>query len=148
VVPRFTGGQTHYFPGFNAKNTGDREKLKLEIKKLVREEIGLEAIVRTKCSPGLVCKAYHGNFSFQEPDILVLPNVPRDASYCIDLGIESDLPNNLAVIQTCMLFTSTKGERLIRVMTTCLPVTRKIAEVFYAVDQLSLAKAMVCQGIY
>jgi protein transport protein SEC24 len=147
VIPRFTGGQTHYLAGFSAKNAGDREKLKLEIKKLVREEVGLEAIVRTKCSPGLVCKAYHGNFSFQEPDILVLPNVPRDASYCIDLAIERDLQGDLAFIQTCMLFTSIKGERLIRVMTSCLPVTRKIAEVFYSVDQMSMARAMAFRGI-
>ncbi|KAG1062445.1 hypothetical protein G6F42_027423 [Rhizopus arrhizus] len=48
VIPRFTGGQMHYYPGFNASNMGDREKLKLEIMKLVPEEIGLEAIVRTK----------------------------------------------------------------------------------------------------
>lgn len=147
MIPRFTGGQTHYFPGFSAKNAGDREKLGQEIKKLVREDVGLEAIVRTKCSPGLTCKAYHGNFSFQEPDILVLSNVPRDATYCVDLGIERDLPGDWAFIQTCMLFTSSKGERLIRVMTTCLPVTRKIAEVFYAADQMSMTRAIAFRGI-
>lgn len=146
VIPRFTGGQMHYYPGFNASNMGDREKLKLEIMKLVPEEIGLEAIVRTKCSPGLACKLYHGNFSFQLPDILVLPNVPRDASYCIDLSIEKELQGDLAYFQTCMLYTSSAGERFIRVMTTCLPVTRKITELFYAVDQQSAVRAMAFQG--
>ncbi|KAL7316195.1 COPII subunit, variant 4 [Mucor circinelloides] len=147
VIPRFTGGQTHYYPGFNASNMGDREKLKLEIMKLVPEEIGLEAIVRTKCSPGLACKLYHGNFSFQLPDILVLPNVPRDASYCIDLSIEKELQGDLAYFQTCMLYTSSAGERFIRVMTTCLPVTRKITELFYAVDQQSAVRAMAFQAL-
>ncbi|KAI8642127.1 Sec23/Sec24 trunk domain-containing protein [Parasitella parasitica] len=147
VIPRFTGGQTHYYPGFNANNMGDREKLKLEIKKLVKEEVGLEAILRTKCSPGLACKLYHGNFSFQLPDILVLPNVPRDASYCIDLCIERELQGDLAYIQTCMLYTSSAGERLIRVMTTCLPVTRKITQLFYAVDQQSTVRAMAYQAL-
>jgi protein transport protein SEC24 len=145
-VPRFTGGRTHYYPGFNSKNQGDREKLKLEIKHLVKEEIGLEAIIRTRCSPGLVCKSFHGNFSFQEPDIMVLPTVPRDASYCVDLSIERELQGDLAYIQTCMLFTTSFGERCIRVMTTCLPVTRKITEVFYNVDQLSSVRAMAYQG--
>ncbi|CAO3653770.1 unnamed protein product [Mucor fragilis] len=147
VIPRFTGGQTHYYPGFNASNIGDREKLKLEIKKLVKEEIGLEAIVRTKCSPGLACKLYHGNFSFQLPDILVLPNVPRDASYCVDLSIERELQGDLAYLQTCMLYTSSAGERFIRVMTTCLPVVRKITELFYNVDQQSAVRAMAYQAL-
>lgn len=145
-MPRFTGGQTHYYPGFNAHNQGDREKLLLEIKKLMKEEIGLEAIIRTRCSPGLVCKSYHGNFSFQEPDIFVLPNVPRDASYCVDLAIERELQGDLAYVQTCMLFTTSFGERCIRVMTTCLPVTKKITDVFYAADQSSCVRAMAYQG--
>lgn len=147
VLPRFSGGQTHYYPGFNSKNQGDREKLKLEIKKLIKEEIGLEAIVRTRCSPGLVGQAYHGNSSFQEPDILVLPNVPRDGSYCVDLTIERELQGDLAHIQTCMLFTTSFGERCIRVMTTCIPITKKIADVFYYADQVSCVRAMAYQAI-
>lgn len=80
------------------------------------------------------------------PDILVLPNVPRDASYCIDLCIERELQGDLAYMQTCMLYTSSLGERFIRVMTTCLPITRKITELFYAVDQQSAVRAMTYQG--
>lgn len=115
---------------------------------MVKEEIGLEAIIRTKCSPGLVCKSYHGNFSFQEPDILVLPNVPRDGSYCVDLSIERELQGDLAYVQTCMLFTTSFGERCIRVMTTCLPVTRKITDIFYSADQLSCVRSLAYQGIF
>ncbi|RCI06243.1 COPII subunit, partial [Rhizopus stolonifer] len=147
VLPRYTGGQMHYYPGFNAKNQGDKEKLKLEIEKLIKEEVGLEAIVRTRCSSGIVCKAYHGNFSFQEPDILVLPNIPRDLSYCIDLAIEKEIQTEFVSIQTCMLFTTSAGERIIRVMTTCLPVTKKVTEVFYGIDQMSLVRAINYQAI-
>ncbi|KAG2235504.1 hypothetical protein INT48_007902 [Thamnidium elegans] len=147
VLPRFTGGQTHYYPGFSSKNQGDREKLNLEIKKLVKEEIGLEAIIRTKCSPGIVCKSYHGNFSFQEPDILVLPNVPRDGSYCMDLAIERELRGEYAYVQTCMLFTTCFGERCIRVMTTCIPVTKRVTDVYYAVDQLCCVRSLAYQAI-
>lgn len=45
-----------------------------------------------------------------------------------------------------MLYTSSLGERFIRVMTTCLPITRKITELFYAVDQQSAIRAMAYQG--
>lgn len=118
----------------------------MEIKKLIKEEIGLEAIIRTKCSPGIVCKSYHGNFSFQEPDILVLPNVPRDGSYCTDLAIERELQGEYAYVQTCMLFTTCFGERCIRVMTTCIPVTKRVTDVYYAADQLSCVRSLAYQG--
>ncbi|KAI9484105.1 MAG: Sec23/Sec24 trunk domain-containing protein [Benjaminiella poitrasii] len=149
VLPSLTGGETHYFPGFSAGNQSDRLKLKSEICKLIREEVGLEAIMRTKCSPGLICTAYHGHFSFQSPDILVLPNVSRSGSYCIDLDIErrKGLRGDFGYLQTCLLFTTSKGERIIRVMTTCLPVTKNMTDVFYKADQMSIAKAISCRAI-
>ncbi|KAI8358418.1 hypothetical protein BD560DRAFT_437722 [Blakeslea trispora] len=147
VLPKYTGGQTHYYPGFNSKNQGDREKFRLEIEKLIKEQIGLEAIARTRCSPGLVCSAYYGNFSFQEPDILVMPNVSRDGSYCIDLAIDKDIQDNFVSIQTCMLLTTSQGQRIIRVMTTCLPVTKQVTELFYSADQLSVIRSLAYQAL-
>ncbi|KAI8350611.1 Sec23/Sec24 trunk domain-containing protein [Choanephora cucurbitarum] len=147
VLPKYTGGQTHYYPGFNAKNPCDREKFKQEIEKLMKEQIGLEAIVRTRCSPGLVCSAYYGNFSFQEPDILVLPNVSRDGSFCMDLMIDRDIQEEFVSIQTCMLLTTSEGERIIRVMTTCLPVTKYVTELFYSADQFSIARSLAYQAL-
>ncbi|KAI8875971.1 protein transport protein SEC24 [Backusella circina FSU 941] len=147
VVPKFTGGQTHYFPGFNSHNNGDRDKLKHEIQKLLQEEIGLEAIMRTRCSPGLVAKEFHGNFTYQEPDILVLPNVPRDGSYCIDLSIERELQGDFAYMQTCMLFTTSFGERCIRVMTISLPIAKGYSEIFQSADQVGIVRALTHQAI-
>jgi protein transport protein SEC24 len=112
----------------------------------LQEEVGLEAIMRTRCSPGLITREFHGNFTYQEPDILVLPNVPRNGSYCIDLSIERELQGDFAYMQTCMLFTTCFGERCIRVMTVALPIAKGLSEVFQSADQVGIARALTHQG--
>jgi protein transport protein SEC24 len=102
--------------------------------------------MRTRCSPGIVTREFHGNFTYQEPDILVLPNVPRNGSYCIDLSIERELQGDFAYMQTCMLFTTCFGERCIRVMTMALPIARGLSEVFQSADQVGIARALTHQG--
>ncbi|KAI8337515.1 Sec23/Sec24 trunk domain-containing protein [Chlamydoabsidia padenii] len=147
VVPRFTGGQTHYFPGFTPDNQADSEKLNQEILALLSEEIGLEAVMRTRCSPGLICKSFYGNCTTRVPDIMALPNVPRDQSYCVEIGIEEDIQSSMAYFQTALLYTTCFGERRIRVLNLCLPVTKVISEVFSSADQFAIARALCHQGI-
>ncbi|CAO3606653.1 unnamed protein product [Mucor hiemalis] len=146
VVPRFTGGQTHFYPGFSGLNQGDAIRLKEEIISLLSEQVGLEAVMRTRCSPGIVCHAFYGNCTTRVPDIMALPNVPRDQSYCIDLGIEEDIQTNFVHFQTAMLYTTCFGERRIRVMNLCLPVTKSISELYSSVDQVALARAICHQA--
>ncbi|KAI7875048.1 hypothetical protein K492DRAFT_136950 [Lichtheimia hyalospora FSU 10163] len=147
VIPRFTGGQTHYFPGFNAKNPADVQKLTNEIQSLLSEQIGLEAVMRTRCSPGLVCHAFHGNCTTRVPDIMALPNVPRDQSYCIELNLEDDIQSSHVYFQTALLYTTCFGERRIRVINLCLPVARTLPEVFSSVDQVAIARTLCHEAI-
>lgn len=146
VVPRFTGGQTHFYPGFSSSNQGDAIRLKEEIISLLSEQVGLEAVMRTRCSPGIVCRAFYGNCTTRVPDIMALPNVPRDQSYCIDLGIEEDIQGSFVHFQTALLYTTCFGERRIRVMNLCLPVTKSISELYSSVDQVALARAICHQA--
>ena len=146
MIPRFTGGQTHFYPGFNANNNADALKLEHEIEKLLAEKIGLEAVMRTRCSAGMVCKAFHGNFTTRVPDIMALPNVPRDQSYCVEIGIEEDLQGSHAYFQTALLYTTCFGERRIRVINLCLPIARTLPEVFSAADQTAIARTICHQG--
>lgn len=146
VIPRFTGGQTHYFPNFTADNQADCEKLQQEVLALLSEKVGLEAVMRTRCSPGLVCKAFYGNCTTRVPDIMALPNVPRDQSYCVEIGLEEDIQSNVVYFQTALLYTTCFGERRIRVFNLCLPVTKIMSEVFSSADQFAIARTLCHQG--
>ncbi|KAI8084946.1 uncharacterized protein BX664DRAFT_338161 [Halteromyces radiatus] len=147
VIPRFTGGQTHYFPGFTADNQADSEKLKQEVPALLSEEIGLEAVMKTRCSSGLICKSFYGNCTTRVPDIMALPNVPRSQSYCVEIGIEEEIQSSVVYFQTALLYTTCFGERRIRVLNLCLPVTKVISEVFSGADQFTIARTLCHQGI-
>ncbi|KAI9316050.1 hypothetical protein BX666DRAFT_1859792 [Dichotomocladium elegans] len=147
VIPRFTGGQTHFYPGFSGNNPADCERLFNEVQHLLGEKIGLEAVMRTRCSPGLVCHAFHGNCITRVPDIMALPNVPRDQSYCIELNIEDEIQASHVYFQTALLYTTCFGERRIRVINLCLPVARALPEVFASADQVAIARTLCHQAI-
>jgi protein transport protein SEC24 len=146
MIPRYTGGQTHFYPGFNAVNQADCVRLKQEVISLLSEEIGLEAVMRTRCSQGIVCHAFFGNSTNRIPDIMALPNVPRDQAYCVELAIEEEIQSSYVYFQTALLYTTCFGERRIRVMNLCLPVTKSISELYNSVDQIAIARTLCHQG--
>lgn len=146
VVPHYTGGKTHYYPMFNGNNTVMAKKVKEEIVTLLSEKIGMEAVMRTRTSPGLICREFHGHFTVRQPDIMALPNVPRDQSYVVEIGIEEEIKAPIICIQTALLFTTCDGERRVRVMTIALPVTSSISQVFTSADQVALTHVIAQQG--
>ncbi|KAG1169685.1 hypothetical protein G6F70_008210 [Rhizopus microsporus] len=147
VIPRFTGGQTHFYPGFQASNQAESVRLKEEVISLLSEKIGLEAVMRTRCSEGIICKSFYGNFTTRVPDIMGLPNVPRDQSYCVELDMEEDIQSSYVYFQTALLYTTYNGERRIRVLNLCLPVAKSISELYLSVDQVVLARTLCHEAI-
>ncbi|KAI8339362.1 Sec23/Sec24 trunk domain-containing protein [Chlamydoabsidia padenii] len=138
-LPHYTGGQTYYYPGFNASRSEDALKFAHEFSELLAEQIGLEAVIRIRASRGLRMNAFHGNFFIRSTDLLALPNVPRDQNYCVEVVIEDDLKTPTVCFQTALLHTSCTGERRIRVVTLCLPVSNSMSELYASVNQKAVA---------
>ncbi|CAO3612248.1 unnamed protein product [Mucor hiemalis] len=137
-VPHYTGGQTYYYPGFNASRTEDALKFAHEFSELLAEQIGLEAVIRIRASRGLRMSAFHGNFFIRSSDLLALPNVPRDQNYVVEVSMEDDLKVPTVCFQTALLHTSCTGERRIRVITMCLPVSNSISELYASANQQAI----------
>ncbi|CAO3608289.1 unnamed protein product [Cunninghamella echinulata] len=138
-LPHYTGGQTYYYPGFNAARSEDALKFAHEFSELLSEQIGLEAVIRIRASRGLRMNAFHGNFFIRSTDLLALPNVPRDQNYCVEVVLEDDLKTPTVCFQTALLHTASNGERRIRVVTLCLPVTNSMSELYASVNQKAVA---------
>lgn len=51
-LPRYTGGQTFYYPGWNASRSEDAVKFANEFSKFLSMEIALEAVMRIRASSG------------------------------------------------------------------------------------------------
>ncbi|KAG1053598.1 hypothetical protein G6F43_004342 [Rhizopus delemar] len=137
-VPHYTGGQTYYYPGFNASRTEDAIKFAHELSELLAEQIGLEAVIRIRASRGLRMSSFHGNFFIRSTDLLALPNVPRDQKYVVEIAMDDDLKVSTACFQTALLHTACNGERRIRVVTTCLPVVNSISELYASANQQAI----------
>lgn len=90
--------------------------------------------------------AFHGNFFIRSTDLLALPNVPRNQSYCVEVSIEDEIKAPTVCFQTALLHTTCHGERRIRVITLCLPVTSSISEIYANANEQALAGYLTNKG--
>lgn len=98
-------------------------------------KIGFEAVMRVRCTRGLAIHTFHGNFFVRSTDLLSLPNVNPDAAFGMQITYEEGLTELRSIcFQAALLYTSSKGERRIRVHTLCLPVVNTLNEVIASAD--------------
>lgn len=137
-LPRYTAGQTYFYPAFNAARSEDALKFAHEFGEVLASPIGLEAVIRVRASRGLRMTGFDGNFFVRSTDLLSLASVPVDQTYTMEVVIEETLTVPFVVFQTAVLHTSCFGERRIRVVNLALPTTSSISEVYASVDQIGL----------
>ncbi|XP_006824913.1 protein transport protein Sec24A-like [Saccoglossus kowalevskii] len=136
-VSKYSGGSVSYYPAFHMVRTpAEVERFENDFKRYITRKIGFEAVMRIRCTKGLSIHTFHGNFFVRSTDLLSLPNINPDAGFAMQVSIEDPLNDSpLACFQAALLYTSSKGERRIRVHTMCLPVTNQITEVYAGADQ-------------
>ncbi|KAK3322103.1 hypothetical protein B0H66DRAFT_574479 [Apodospora peruviana] len=137
-LPRYTGGQTWFYPGWNAGRAEDAIKFASEFSDYLSSEIGLEAVLRVRASTGLRMNAFYGNFFNRSSDLCAFPAFPRDQCYVVEVAIDESLTKNVISLQTAVLHTTCNGERRIRVMTLALPTTTNLADVYASADQSAI----------
>jgi protein transport protein SEC24 len=126
-LPRYTSGQTYFYPAFNAARPEDAIKLARELGDLLAMPVMLEAVMRVRASrgevlgccvklpsnkrtlPGLRSTSYHGNFFTMKTDLLAMPAVPQNQGYVVELEIEETLTQPYIVFQTAVMHTTSEG---------------------------------------
>lgn len=137
-LPRYTGGQTYFYPGWNAGRSEDAIKFATEFSDYLSAEIGLEAVLRVRATTGLRMSTFYGNFFNRSSDLCAFPAFPRDQSYVVEVAIDESLTKNFVCMQTAVLHTTSNGERRIRVMTLSLPTTTTLQDVYASADQCAI----------
>ncbi|KAF7795675.1 hypothetical protein EIP86_006840 [Pleurotus ostreatoroseus] len=145
-LPHYTAGQTYFYPAFNAR-TEDAQKFAHEFGAVLAQPIMLEAVMRVRASKNLRMSSFHGNFFVRSTDLLAMPAVPQDLSYAIEVQIEDTITAPYVVFQTAVLHTTCYGERRIRVVTTALPTTSNLSEVFASADQVAIATLLANKAV-
>lgn len=137
-LPRYTGGQTYFYPGWSAVRSEDAIKFASEFSDYLSAEIGLEAVLRVRATTGLRMNTFYGNFFNRSSDLCAFPAFPRDQAYVVEVAIDESLTKNFVCMQTAVLHTTSNGERRIRVMTLALPTTTILADVYASADQQAI----------
>lgn len=137
-LPRFTAGQTHFYPSWICSKVEDVNKLSREISEHLSMDIALEAVLRVRCSTGFRMSGFFGNFFNRSSDLCSFPTFPRDQSYVIEVNIEESIGKPVVFFQAAVLHSTCFGERRIRVMNLAIPTSSKLEDIYASADQLAL----------
>jgi len=146
-LPRYTGGQTFYYPTYDAQHPENARKFAHELHAVLTSPISFEAVLRLRATRGIRTLSFHGNFFVRSSDLLALPSVPSDQSYMIECEVDEPLHTPFVVFQSVVLHSTSDGERRIRVMTTALPTTTSLSEVYASADQVAIAAYLANKAV-
>ncbi|XP_043691777.1 protein transport protein Sec24-like At3g07100 [Telopea speciosissima] len=133
TLAKYTGGQVYYYPGFQSTIHGER--LRYELARDLTRETAWEAVMRIRCGKGIRFTNYHGHFMLRSTDLLALPAVDCDKAFAAQLSLEETLLTTQTVyFQVALLYTSSSGERRIRVHTAAAPVVSDLGEMYRRAD--------------
>ncbi|KAL6098292.1 sec24a [Pungitius sinensis] len=148
-ISRYSAGSVYYYPSYHHQhNPAQVECFQKDLKRYLTRKIGFEAVMRIRCSKGMSIHTFHGNFFVRSTDLLSLPNVNPDAGFAVQMSIEENLDDMQNVsFQAALLYTSSKGERRIRVHTLCLPVVNSLSDIFAGADVQAITGLLACMAV-
>ena len=125
---RYSGGQCHYYPRFNANVHGSG--LIEDIERSLTRETSWEGVFRLRASNGIKVSPFFGNFFVRGADLMQLPNCDADATFGIGIAhTDQALQGESLTLQAALLYTNSNGQRRIRVMTSCYPLATNAGDV-------------------
>lgn len=145
-LPKYTAGSLQYYPSFHSLRDGD--KFKAELTRTLLRPTGFEAVMRVRVTKGLKITNFHGNFFIRGQDLLALPNCHPDAAFAFDIGFDDTALNASVVsIQAALLYTTSGGERRIRVHTMAIPVATIVEEIVSSIDMDCMCNLIARQAL-
>lgn len=146
-LSRYTGGQTHFYPGFIASKVNDVTKFTTEFARHISMDLSWESVMRVRSSTGIKTNSFYGHFFNRSSDLCAFPAIPRDQSYVFEMSIDEPLTGEYCFMQVALLLSLNNGERRIRVITTALPTTDSLREIFASADQLAITACIMQKAI-
>eukprot|EP01094_Clydonella_sp_ATCC50884_P002851 TRINITY_DN12187_c0_g2_i1.p1 TRINITY_DN12187_c0_g2~~TRINITY_DN12187_c0_g2_i1.p1 ORF type:complete len:1112 (-),score=276.26 TRINITY_DN12187_c0_g2_i1:193-3528(-) len=134
---KFTGGEMYFFPRFSANQ--DRVKLHNELHRNVTRTQGYEGIMRVRVGNGLQVQHLVGDMVRKRGFDMEVATISCDKSFVVTMEHDGVLEDTSqgggeSVIQSALLYTSSDGQRRIRLCTLSLQTTPNAAQVFRSAD--------------
>jgi len=145
-LAKFTGGSTHRFPAYyDPKDGADLHRL--IVHSLTRLQ-GWESVIRVRVGKGYKVTDFFGNFRLRSTDLLTVPCIDSDKAFGLKLDLsEKGVETPVISVQSALLYTTSFGERRIRVQTMCAPVTSFTTHVYQGVNSSAVTSLLMKQAI-
>jgi protein transport protein SEC24 len=141
-LAKISGGELFRTPGFEAHR--DHPRLQRVVYRSLSRATGFEAVMRVRATKGVRVSQFHGRFFVRSTDLLAMPNVDSDKAYAVQFSFdEASLHDGPFCVQVALLYTTTSGERRIRVHTVAVPVTTSLSDLFCRVDSPATANILL-----
>jgi protein transport protein SEC24 len=145
-MPRITAGAMHSYVAFDYERDGPT--FESQLYRRLTQPIAFEAVLRIRCTKGMQITNFYGNFHIRGQDLLSLPNCSADAVFGFDLNHDEQSINEpFVTIQSALLYTTSDGERRIRVTSQALKTTTRISEFMESVDAEAVAALLSKQAL-
>jgi protein transport protein SEC24 len=146
VLSSTTGGQLYLYSPFSQHRHG--EKFHMELSRNLTRQTGFEAIMRLRTSKSISVTKHHGHYFCNSETDLDLATIDADKSFLVEMSVTSDVPDKTPVaIQCALLYTTSMGERRIRVHTVNLTATSSIGALFRSSDLDSIVNAIARRAL-
>ena len=145
-LPKNTAGTMYCYPSFSSASDGAR--FSSDLTHALTRRTCFEAVMRVRCTRGMRLSNFYGNFCIRGTDLLALPNATSDTCFAFDLSHDEPMLNtSVLTIQSALLYTSSEGERRIRVHTHAVPVTSVLSDVVNSVDADTVCNLLAKQAL-
>ena len=128
-----TGGQIYYYPRFVPSR--DRIKFHHEFHRVLTRTTGYEGIMRVRVSTGFEITAHSGNHMLTFGTDMEVANIDCDKTFTFKIQNTDKIPDETPCgIQCALLYTTSLGERRIRIHSLQIPSSPQMTNVFGGAD--------------
>ncbi|EGT48379.1 hypothetical protein CAEBREN_31846 [Caenorhabditis brenneri] len=140
-----TGGSIFKFQNFSAQKDGIR--MLYELQRHVSKKIAFDCIARVRTSTGIRPITFTGSFHMENSTDLEFATIDENKAFLTEIEHDDTLKDSAALIQTAVLYTSMTGQRRLRILNMCLPVTSDYHQVYRLADPEALTAFMLKQAV-
>jgi len=142
---RYLNGDIHYYQDCPERS----QKFYFEFKNSLLREYTWESVFRIRHSGGWKVNAIYGNYSVRlAGNLLGVPNMDDTKSFIYEFELEDEIYRfDIFYIQTALLYTTSNGERRIRVLNYGIPCVETIEEIHAHIDPQVLGCSILRQGL-
>lgn len=132
-ICRLTGGEIYKYTYFQADIDGHR--VVTDLIKNISRPIAFDAVMRVRTSTGVRPTDFYGHFFMSNTTDMEIGAIDCDKSIAIELKHDDKLPPEENVyIQVALLYTSSSGQRRLRILNLALKAETKMADIFRSCD--------------